>query len=131
MYSFYIVIILAASRENLSSGFLTRSDTNRSVQPQKTIYVAKTKAKTKALFLHMYKSDFLMTWLIQINSLPCEVGSKYISGKGARGSRWGCIPRSCLTRSPALGVVRKNNRHVPFPNLAKHCWISRGYIWNL
>ena len=50
-------IILATSQENLSLGFLTRSDTNRAVQPQKmareakfwieevrncTIYVVKT-----------------------------------------------------------------------------------------
>ena len=31
----FVKIKLAASLENLSSGFLTRSDTNQAVQPQK------------------------------------------------------------------------------------------------
>ena len=65
-------------RENRSSGFLTRSDTNQSVQSQKKarslefwIYVEEEiyypcseNIGTVPLFLHRHKSGFLMTRLI-------------------------------------------------------------------
>ena len=79
-------------RENLSSGFLTRSNTNRAVQPQKitiglrfgksrdcTIYVAKTKvliscAVTMQLICaYVFAYAKCMMWLILILPHTCPI----------------------------------------------------------
>ena len=84
-------IIWASSRENLSSGFATRRDTNRPAQPQKLARVFKfrlqqvevlnypgseqhrrwsdcadVQAYLRLCYSHMSLTGFLMTWLISL-----------------------------------------------------------------
>ena len=89
-FTLHTFIIRAASRENLFSGFPTRSATNRGVQPQKMARGLKFRIKeveglffyvekfmrwsvarsprnlSAPLFSHMQKTGFLMTRLILV-----------------------------------------------------------------
>ena len=72
--------ILASLRENLSSGFQTRFDTNLEVQQQKmardcTIYVAKTKVLISCVVTSKRICDFVFTCKSRLSHDPAHVMS--------------------------------------------------------
>ena len=50
MFTCWTTKVLAALRENLSSGFSIRSDTNRAVQPQKVVRDLKFRKKVEGVY---------------------------------------------------------------------------------
>ena len=67
-----------------------RTQTTWFTRSFRTTQTLKRQTRVKStVYAYLIKTCFHRKW---IYSLPCEEGSKYISGKGARGSRWGSMP---------------------------------------
>ena len=117
-------VIWAMSRENLSSGFATREDTNRPAQPQKlgrcvkfwiwkleVLYhlgskqqrcwsdCADAQADLHLCCWHMAKSSFLMTWLICLQDNQWRTGDpRQTASSGAVWSKSALFAQNYLSR---------------------------------